>query len=148
MRVLGIFRRKTAAPEIDLEQLIYDIAEFQRDTDFQRLYSDMVKREVFLPVVPGTLPPSMPSGIRYVTGPDDQIPIRIATAPDKRPLVMVATQSTHPSLRQSYVGIQWVDVMQLSLKLENNFGILLQGKTSWVTFDEQRIRHVLTLYEG
>jgi hypothetical protein len=70
---LGIFRRKTAAPEIDLEQLIDDIAEFQRDTDFQRLYSDIAKREVFLPVVPGTLPPSMPSGIRYVTEPDDQI---------------------------------------------------------------------------
>jgi len=60
---------------------------------------------------------------------------------------MVATQSTHPSLRQSYVGIQWVDVLQLSLKLDNNFGVLLQGETSWVMFDEQRVRHILTLFE-
>ncbi|HEX7640566.1 MAG TPA: hypothetical protein VF457_19390 [Burkholderiaceae bacterium] len=135
-----------ASPKVDLEDLIYEIAEHQRDVDFKTLYREMNKREVFVPIVRASLPPGAQPGESITSSASAPIQIRFVSGPNGAPLVPCATQRDVSLLKDGYAGMPWDGFLEMVLKVDPSFyGALLQGRRSWIVFDRQRVQHILDL---
>ncbi|MBL8263324.1 MAG: hypothetical protein JNM58_12945 [Xanthomonadaceae bacterium] len=142
--MFGFFRKKTSDTR-DLEQLIFDIAEHQRDSDFELLYLHLRGRELHVPIDTSTLPAHIPPGQAYQTTSSDRIMMRSSNLPDGRPIAMAATHLEAAMLASGHVDMQWEDLLGMVLKLPPEyFGFVLQGKTSWIVFDRQRTAYILS----
>ena len=144
----------TTTASLDIEQLIYDIAEQPSNAAFQQLYRSLVNRKLFLPVEsesvtpaltqiqPGQVQPGQP-----VTGDDDTaIKIKNVEGPKGEPFVPLVTTEGAPILTDAYVGIHWLEALALVLKRKDAVGILLQGKNSWIYFYKPQIENILRIY--
>jgi hypothetical protein len=141
--LFSFFKRPKKPDPRDLEQLIFDIAEHQRDADFHLLYERMVGREVFMPIDRSSLPASIEPGVSYTTTASDRIMMKSVPMPNHGQWATAATLASHSSLAASYVGIQWINFLKMTLQVPELQGALLQGRTSWVGFDRERISYVL-----
>ena len=144
MGIFSLFAGAKAAPKLDLEDLIYNVAEFQRDEDFQELYRRMKNGEVFVPVVQSSLPPDARPGQRIITDSSNSIRMHSMRAPDGQLLIPCATRQDSSILKGGYVGMRWEGFLEMSLKVDPPpYGVLLQGQRSWIAFDLARVRRVL-----
>jgi len=137
------------SPDIDIEQLIYDIAEHARDEDFTQLYQSLLSKELFIPVEKeslGRIPQHLKPGETLQTDGDDGIKIRNVEGPRGEPFVPIATTESAPILAEAHLGIYWLDALAMVLKVEEPAGILLQGKNSWVCFYKPQIENILKKY--
>lgn len=147
MGIFHLFPSRKTRPPVDLEDLIYEVAEHQRDSDFHELYSRMKGREVFVPVVPSSLPLDAKPGQTFTTSSSVSIQIRSGPAPNGQgSLVLCATRQDSPILEGAYVGMTWIGLLEMSLEVDPPaWGVLLQGHRSWVAFDLACVREVLQL---
>ena len=143
--MFSLFKKLMRNDKRDLEQVIFDIAEHKRDQDFHLLYMLMKGREVFVPVDTGSVPAPARPGVPYMTRPGDNVRIRTVELPDSGMWVAAATQSTNRMLTKGYVGMPWLGCLTMAMKIESARGIYLQGETSWLAMDKQRIAYVLSL---
>ena len=143
--MFSFLRRLKNRPVRDLEQVIFDIAERQLDEDFRVLYQLMSGREVFVPADPTSFPSNALPGQKYVTTSSDAIRMSTVQGPNGWNLAVAATSRNSGVLRGGHVEMQWTDFLTMVTKLDNSIhGALLQGTTSWIAFDRQRIHHVLS----
>src|SRR5690348_8731899 len=127
VNVLFSFFKKHPRPDSrDLEQVIYDIAEHNRDEDFQLFYRLMAVREVFLPIVKASIPAPAQPGVPYVVGPTDRLAIRTVRGPDDQPWAFATTQPTHPHLAGEFAGMSWLEFLRMVMKINEVRGALLQ----------------------
>lgn len=146
MSMFSLFSSKKQASKVDLEDLIYEVAEHQRDSDFHELYRRMRSREVFVPVEPSSLPRDAKPGQTIVTDSSASIRMRTVPAPNGQGMVPGATRQESPILKDGYVSMSWIGLLEMSLKVQPPLhGVLLQGQRSWVAFDLARVRYVLQL---
>jgi hypothetical protein len=79
-----------------------------------------------------------------VTGAADRLAIGTICGPDNEPWAFAATQPTHSLQSGGFVGMPWLEFLRMVVKLEEVRGALLQGTTSWIGLDKERIAYVLT----
>jgi hypothetical protein len=140
--------RKSKGPDVrDVEQVIFDVAERQSDEDLQVLYQLMKDRNVCVPVDTATIPVTAEPGRPYRVEQSDRLAMRYVTGPNNVLLVPVATREDSPILKGGYAYMHWIEALSMVGKLDPKFwGLLLQGKTSWVVMDRERIKYILELY--
>ena len=141
--MFAFLKRQEKKDPRDIEQLIFDIAEHQRDADFHLLYKLMAGREVFVGINRASLPTSIEPGIPDTTQASDRLEMKTVSIPNHGAWSSAATLPSHSSLAGSYVGMQWLDFLKMTQKVPELRGAALQGKTSWVAFDKERIAYVL-----
>jgi hypothetical protein len=142
--MFGFLKKKKASPVRDVEQLIFDIAEYKRDEDFHLLYELMIGREVFIGIDPASLPGSLQPGIPYTTQVADQLKMKFITIPDHGDWSSAATSASHSALVAGYAGMQWFAFLEMTLNVPQLQGAVLQGQSSWIAFDKERIRYILS----
>jgi hypothetical protein len=130
-------------PARALEQLISDVAEFKKNEDLQLLYHQLLGRQVFLPIVAMS---AVPQGVKVITGPQDRISIRMAVGPNQKRCIYAVTHESHPLLKDGFVEMDWTEALQMTLRLGDDLGVLLQGAKSWIILDCQTVNHVLQHY--
>ena len=143
MSVFAFLKRRKERDPRSIEQLIYDIAEHQRDADFRLLYKLMVGREVFVAINRASLPTSVEPGVPYTTQASDRLEMKTISIPNHGSWSSAATLDSHASLAGPYVGMQWFEFLTMTQKVPELRGAALQGKTSWIALDKERIAHVL-----
>lgn len=141
--MLKIFNRRPKKDERDIEQVIFDVAEHNKEEDYSRLYELMVGRDLFLPVDPESLPKDYELGSKIVTDPTMQIRVRNVQGPNGDTFVPSATTESSPMVQEGYIGMQWFDYLEMVLEIPSVSGVLIQGQTSWVGFDKERIKVIL-----
>ncbi|WOB06888.1 hypothetical protein [Piscinibacter gummiphilus] len=141
--MFAFLKRQEKIDRRDIEQLIFDIAEHQREADFHLLYKLMAGREVFVGINRASLPTSIEPGVPYTTQASDRLEMKTVSIPNHGAWSSAATLASHPLLAGSYVGMQWFDFLRMTRKVPELRGAALQGKTSWVAFDKERIAYVL-----
>lgn len=141
--MFGFLKKKRQKDPRNLEQLIFEIAEHRRDEDFHLLYELMIGREVFIGIDLASLPESIAPGVRYTTQATDRVKVKLVTIPDHGEWSSAATQASHPSLVGGYAGMQWIEFLEMTLKVPHLQGAMLQGATSWIAFDKERIGYIL-----
>jgi hypothetical protein len=144
--MFNLFGRKPTKDLRDIEQIIFDVAEYNKDEDFHRLYELMIGRELFLPVDPDTLPGNSKPGDKVVTDSSMQIKVKNVQAPNGDTLVPCATLESSQLVKDGYIGMDWFGFLEMVLKIPEASGVLIQGKTSWVGFDKGRVQYILEKY--
>ena len=144
-KVFSLFKNLRKQSERDLEQVIFDFAECKKDDDLQLLCRLMLKREVYVPIDTNTVPVAARPGVPYVTGAGDKLFFRAVEIPGNGLWAPAATKPTHRLLSQGYAGMPWLGFLDMTRKIESMRGVYLQGETSWVAMDKEKIAHVLSL---
>ncbi len=136
------FFKKSSKPDTrDLEQVLFDLAQHRDEKDFGVLFARMKGRHVFVPADPGTFPAGMAPGAKYVTKPGDRVSIATVTGPNGDVLAVAATEVDAGILKSGFLRMDWADFMNMVRSMDASIkGALLQGKTSWVVLDRQRIK--------
>jgi hypothetical protein len=137
---------KKVKDERDIDQLIYDIAEYQRAKDYEILYKLVTETKFFCPVNPESVK-NIPQGEKYTTKPDDKIKT-YSVEMNGLKLIPFYTSNNDERLRNSYFEIEGIDALKMVLDSEGISGLLIQNKdNSWVDFDEQKIKWILSKYK-
>lgn len=127
----------------DLEQVIYEIAEFRKEQDYLAFFKLIEEREIYFPVAPESLPSGFQSGQKIVTDASMQIRIKTVIGPSGGVFVPASTTETSKMVEGGYCGINWFSFLEMALKIEGAAGILIQGQKSWLAFDRERIKYLL-----
>ena len=141
-----LFGKKNNEDPRDVEQVIYDVAESNKDEDFHRLYELLIDKELYIPIDPASLPKDTLPGSKIVTDSSSQIRVKTVQGPGGQFLVPSSTSTEHQIVQSGYVGMKWFDYLEMVLKIPEAWGALLQGKTSYVGFDKERIKYILGKY--
>ena len=135
------FLRQVFGDRRDTEQLIFEIAEHNRGSDYEELYKRLSDTTLYMPIDGESLPTDIPPGHTFQVGSDDQIRACTVSIPNLGTCIPVATQDTADMLKSGYVGINWQEFLTMVQKCDAA-GALVQGKSSWVAFDMERIRYI------
>jgi len=145
--VFSLFKKLWKQDERDLEQVIFDFAEYKKEEDLQILCRLMRNRLVYVPIDTNTVPAAARPGVPYVTGEGDKLLFRSVEIPGHGLWAPAATKPTHRLLSQGYAGMTWLGFLDMTRKIETMRGAYLQGETSWVAMDKEKIAHVLSLFK-
>ena len=126
--------------ERDLNQLIFDYAEYQRPADKRELIALLKRTELF--ALLATDAPQVPNGTRYVTGPNDSIALKTAQLGDLHCTAFFTDRSIDPRLQQGCISMNGEEALRMVLKAGAD-GIVVQGRTSYFGLDAQGIRDAL-----
>ncbi len=128
----------------DLEQVISDVAEHNRDADFHLFYRLMSIREVYLPVDTMSLRTAVEPGVPYTLQEPDELNVGTVSIPGNGSWLSAATQTSHPLLAGGYVGMTWLGFLKMAQEGAEVRGVLIQGQTSRIALGKERIAYVLS----
>src|SRR5438132_938689 len=113
-----------------IEALIYQAAETNTEVAYQAVFAAATGREFFLRIAFNNPEnPRQPSMSTAMIG--DQT------------YVQVYTSRTHPTVKASPGGIQWEEALRMTLRAPHLSGLMLQGATSWIALDRNKVLFVL-----
>ncbi|PTY35802.1 hypothetical protein BGP77_00270 [Saccharospirillum sp. MSK14-1] len=131
----------------DIEELIFDIAEHNKEEDHHRLYDLLSGRELFLPVVPESLPANYVPGSKVIVNSSMRIRVRNVQGPNGEVFIPGSTQEDCPMIQDGYIGMGWFEYLKMALRTPSVSGVLIQGEKSWVGLDKLRIQYILQHYD-
>lgn len=124
----------------DVNQLIFDCAEYRRPADQKELVALLMRTELFAPVLSGA--PSLSNGVRHIVSTDDAIQIATARIGSLN-CVAFYTDRSDARLSHPCISMSGDEAMRMTLKAKAD-GIVIQNtKTSYFGLDAQGIRDVL-----
>lgn len=144
--MFSLFRRKAQKQSRDIEEVLFEVAEFGREEDLHHLYNLLKGRQVYFPLDKSTIPTVAHPGQEYTVSPADRIRIPVAVAPDGGMVVPAATYDSAPMLQADYAGMDWAEFLRMALQIENAAGVLVQGKKSWLIIERKHITNILNNY--
>jgi hypothetical protein len=128
----------------DIDQVIYDIAEFSRPRDRERLFELLRGRELFMPVASSTVPPE--DGRQVVVGPGDQIKVNMAKLPNGMTCVVLFVDRQDSRLGPRCAGITVPEALDMVLKTSVDALLIQNSGNSWVAFPKQELPAIRTRY--
>ena|ERR1051325_1311105 len=124
----------------DVNQLIFDCAEYSRPADQKELIALLLRTELYAPVVSGA--PNLLNGTRYVVGANDSIQLATARLGNLN-CVAFFTDRSDTRLQHPSISMTGEEAMRMVLKAKAD-GIAIQNnKTSYFGLDAQGIRDAL-----
>jgi len=144
--MFNFFNKFKKKDERNVEQVIVDISESHKSYDYQHLYSLLKHEEVFIPVNQSTIPAGTQIGEKYIPEPTDQLKIKSILGPNDQPLLPAATKDSCAMLSKGYMSMNWIDFLNMVQKVEDTDGTFLEGETTWVKLDKERISNILESY--
>ena len=124
----------------DINQLIFDYAEYHRPRDRDELIALLMRTELFAPVISGA--PDLPNGTRYVVGANDSIQLMTARLGNLN-CVAFFTDQSDTRLQPPFISMTGEEAMRMVLEAKAD-GIAIQNnKTSYFGLDAQGIRKAL-----
>jgi len=130
----------------DLDQLIFDIAEYQRNEDYEEFYARIMSHRFYLSLL-SPVDSSVPRGERIVVRADSGMRTRCAEIQGLK-LVLFFTTATDARLGEHYAEIEGSEALRMALRSDHTDGALFQNnRSSWVGLDKQKISHVLSRWQ-
>lgn len=130
-------------PARDLDTLIKDLADHQKEEDYAEFFQHLPGLRLFLPLT-APLPPGFPRGEKFQVPDGSNINARTATVQGME-CVLVFTSRENPNLGPYYVEMEGHDVLQMVLKVDSVDGLLVQSSgTAWVGLDRQQVCYMLS----
>lgn len=131
----NLFRKR---PPRSIDDLIFDIAEHQREADYDEFFERMQSHVFYLPLL--ALPSGTP-GAKITVG--KGVSTKHVVMQDMKLFVFFTTDS-HPKLGPVFGGIDGGEALRMTLASSDIDGALFQNaNASWVGLDKQKCQHVL-----
>jgi len=129
----------------DLEQVIFDIAEHNREADFHLFYRLMLTREVYLPINKASLPTAAEPGVPYVLQEADNyedVMVTTVSIANNGSWIPAFTQPAHPILADGCMKMTWLGFLKMAQNTTLQ-GAFIQGEKSWLALRKEHIPGVL-----
>ncbi len=146
-KVVRYFDRFKKKDERTIEDIMTDISESHKEYDYRLLYTLLKDQEVFIPITSRTIPTGVNLYDKFNPGENDSLKIKSIEGPNDQPLIPAATKNTSAILNKSYISMNWIDFLNIILKIDDTDGAFLDGEISWVRFEKRRIAHILDRYD-
>lgn len=131
----NLFRRRQTR---SIDDLIFDIAEHQRDADYDEFHERMQSHLFYVPL---SAPLSGPPGTKIVVG--EGVSTRHVVMRNMKLFVFFTTDS-HPELGSVFGGIEGAEALRMTVASPDIDGAAFQNaNASWVGLDKQKCQHVL-----
>ena len=136
----SLFRRTRS---VDIDHLIFDIAEHRRAKDYDRFCRLLRGRTFFLQVDPSSII-GMPVGVPYRTNSADNMKLTGLAQIKGVTLLPLYTSRDDKRLKDSYVEIEGLEALRMAVKAKGIAGVLFQNKgESWVVLSTEQIKTIL-----
>jgi len=143
MRILrSIFgRQKTDAR--DLDQLIFDLAEYgNRPPDIAEFYRRLPELSLFAKVVSANF--SFKDGVQYQTGPGDNLKTSAVSLPSGHVLAEFFVDQADPRLGSRSIGMSSQEALEMVLKIGELHGLIVRNSNdSWIALLKPEIQRLL-----
>lgn len=143
---MGILRKISALfkqqkkESLRLNELIWEIAEHQREEDYLELYERLRRAIVCLPV---NKDHAHPAGWKVPVGEASNLKTSVAEVQGLK-VVPVFIDPRDQRLIESFVLIDAIEALRMVLRMPEADGLLIQNREiSWVAFDTEKIRWIL-----
>lgn len=126
----------------DVDQLIFDCAEYHRPADQKELIALLRSTELFAPV--RSAEPKLPIGVSYIVRADDTIQIATARIGSLN-CVVFFTNRNDARLSQPCLSMSGDEAMRMALKAKADGIVIQNSKTSYFGLDAQGIQDALEM---
>ncbi len=127
----------------DIEALLNDLSEDNSIENYRKLYETLADRKVYMPLNEN----SLPTNTTITVNKSDQAKAKTVLFFNNKPCLVVTTSDNSPVIEEYYAIIYWIEALEMVLRIDELYGILIQGNTSWVAFDIERIIYILQRYK-
>jgi hypothetical protein len=135
-----LFRRNRT---LDIDSLIFDIAEYKRSSDYEAFFKLLPDRVFFLRVDPQSTN-AIPRGSPYRIKSTDALKATGLANMQGLTLLPLYTSSGDPRLHGSYAEIDGLEALRMALRTSGIDGVLFQNKEqSWLVLTMAQINQVL-----
>jgi hypothetical protein len=133
---------------VDIDRLIFDIAEYKRTADYETFYTLIGGRVFFVRVDPASTK-GIPQGVPHKIKATDSLRLTGLAKIQGLTLLPLFTSAEDKRLQGSYAEIEGLEALRMALKTSGIDGVLFQNKEqSWVALKMDEIRHVLAASES
>jgi hypothetical protein len=130
---------------MDIDELIFEIAEHKRDQDYQSFFKLIKGRSFFCPVDPASTA-GIPQGSPYQVKAGDGIRVPFTNISGLKLIPLFTTQGDQ-RLAKGYFEIEGLEALRMATRAAGVHGVLFQNKDySWVGLDQKKIKWVLDTY--
>jgi hypothetical protein len=128
-----------------LEQLIFDVATYEREEDASVLYDALRGCELQVPIDIERKPVESKWGPRFMKRTSVTTTTRMVRDAAGSVWMIALTPMARATAQGDFLGMKWSDLLARVLDMEDAAGLIVQGATTYVMFDKQRARYVLYL---
>ena len=128
--------------ERDINQLIYDYAEYGRQRDYARIIKKLPSLTLYSSVRSTNLP--IYHGMQHVTKPGDQIAIQAANVPCCGKMVLFFADRRNPRLGSPYIGTPFPEACKMSMLSPDSAGVMIYNdKESYIGLPHFHLLEIL-----
>jgi hypothetical protein len=128
---------------IDIDQLIFDLAEHKRAKDYETFCKLLKGRAFFCQVDPPSTT-GLPSGLPYQIQRRDAIKLPGLAKIKGLALLPLYTFDGDQRLKNSYVKIEGLEALRMAVKATGIDGLLFQNRhDSWIVLNREQIKQLL-----
>jgi hypothetical protein len=124
------------------DEVIFDIAEYQRDEDYPALYDALLGCELQVSADIQRKPAESKWGPRYMERVSVTTTARLVRDSAGSVWMAALTPAARATASGDFFGLQWADLLTTALNIPDVAGLIVQGTTSYVMLDKQRIKHL------
>jgi len=128
---------------VDIDQLIFDIAEHKRAKDYEAFCKLLEGRVFFCQIDPASTP-EIPRGVPYRTQGDNGLKATGLATINGLTLVPLYTFQGDARLKNSYIEIEGIEALRMAERGTGIDGLLFQNsRDSWVVLNIKQIKSLL-----
>jgi hypothetical protein len=132
---------------VDIDQLIFNIAEHKRDKDYESFFK-LIKGHSFFCLVDPASMVGIAKGSSYRVQATDAIRIQSANINGLK-LIALFTSQSDKRLAKGFFEIEGLEALRMATRATGIFGVLFQNKdSSWVGLNLEKINWILATYGG
>ncbi|HSY66822.1 MAG TPA: hypothetical protein VK829_19690 [Terriglobales bacterium] len=137
-----LFRRNKS---VDIDHLIFDIAEHKRAKDYE-VFCEVIIGRVFFVRVDPTSTNGMPRGVRCSVKSADSMKLTGLANIHGLTLLPFYISPDDKRLHNSYAEIEGLEALRMAMKSNGINGVLFQNKgQSWVVLKKDQLKQVLAM---
>ncbi|MEZ4661488.1 MAG: hypothetical protein R2911_28390 [Caldilineaceae bacterium] len=128
--------------ERDINQLIYDYAEYGRRRDYARIIKKLPLLTLYSTVRSTNAP--IYHGMQHVTQPGDQIAIQAVNVPGYGKMVLFFADQRNPRLGSPYIGTPFAEACKMSMLAPDSVGVMIYNdKESYIGLPHFHLLEIL-----
>ncbi len=121
----------------DINQVIFDIAQYHRPRDHQRLFKLLSDRELFVSIASSNIP--LEDGRRLIVASDDSIQLRTGSLPNGMACAVFYVDRSDSRLGPRYAAMTAREAFEMVSKTPLDALLIQNAQDSWVAFPRQEL---------
>jgi hypothetical protein len=128
--------------EVDIDKLVYEIAEYKREKDYELFLKEILNRELYFSIVQAEKVRNTSVNSKMT---ERNLSVPSTTMFNELKMIVMHTSKDDERLSNPYAGINGLKGLEMVLKMPKVDGLVIQNKeSSWVGLRKEKIENLLS----